>query len=207
MADPFAQRIGSFNGAPAPFPTSGVAARFLPHWLMMSGTTGNTSALGRLYYIRYYFTHLVAYSGLIVPNMGAGDSGEKARVGVYTESQTTGLPSALVVDCGEVTFGGSAAENLAATSWTPPYIGWGYLAIHTNAVSALNRYFAIITAGPGPNLANMVGLPAASTNNANTGAEIACHYTDAQAYGALQTVAPVPTAMIGTFPCVYPYRT
>lgn len=204
----------AFYGAKAPIPISGVNGIWLPHWATIDTAVGITTTATRLYYIPYYFpvTNL-SYTGLKTRNTGAGDNGEVYRVGVYQASFTTGLPSTLVADVGEVTLTGAAATRTTASSWTAPYVGWGFLCLHANTACALQALSNVNSGGSAAGyVANTLArtmFPTSdidATTNAINAGTFAAYYVDT-AYGALASTAVAPTAFTNLAPIVAPYRT
>lgn len=204
---------GPFGGAKAPLPPSGMTAMFLPHWAYVNTVAGLTSTTTRLYYIPYYFPVAgLSYTGLKCHNSGAGDNADTLRLGVYQASATTGLPSTLVIDAGEITLSGAAAVRTLASAWTAPYEGWGFLALHCNQaaefyaftnVSASSTAVGVIF--PAPSI-QLFGAPSTTFAISNTATNFGAYYVDT-AYGALAASAVAPTAILTTCPAVAPYRT
>lgn len=196
-----------FDGAAAPFPISGVGGIFPPHWAaLLTISTGLSTTATRLYFIPYYFPAIVQYTGLKTRNLGTGDNAKVFRMGVYQASPTTGLPSTLIVDAGEVTLSGAAADRTLATAWTPPYIGWGYLAHHANAIVDIAN---ICDQTTGSNVYNnqpnrLFGI--GSTQPSLSAANFGSYYVDTT-YGPLAANAVAPTAITNIAPAVLPYRT
>jgi hypothetical protein len=206
----FATDSGPFNGIPAPFPVAGVNAYFPPHWAVADSALNITTTINRLYYIPYYFTNIVSYTGLACRNAGVGDNGEVFRVGVYQASASTGLPSTLVSDVGQGTLTGAAADRLVAGSFTAPYVGWGYLAFHANtaavwrgasAIDSGSTRVGVIDTSPQATLFGTSAIP--EYGNVSL---FAAYYVDT-AYGALASTAVSPTAIATLAPYLMPYRT
>lgn len=199
------------NGVPMPYPIAGVGGLYPPHWACLTTASGTTTTTaGRLYYIPYYFPYAgVAYTGLKMRNQGAGDNAEALRLGVYRASKTTGLPSTLVVDAGEITLTGAAADRTLATAWTSPYVGWGYLAYAANTavdVAAMSAGAAAALTGQSMPQRHAFGI--AITTAPGTFIAFAGYYVDT-AYGAFAANAVAPTGIINNdyVPTVYPYIT
>jgi hypothetical protein len=206
----FGAEGGQFNGVEAPFPIAGVAARYLPHWAVHNKNADLTTTAGRLYYVPYFFPKIISYTGLAFYNGGAGDNAEVWRAGVYQASNSTGLPSALIQDCGEGTLTAASAERLLATAFTPAYIGWHYIAFHANSasnfkaisnISSASTDAGMIQACPGSHLFGKTSLITDSISNS-----FGAYYVDT-AYGALASTAVAPTAITTLGPLVAPYRT
>lgn len=198
---------GGFDGAATPIPPSGMGALFPPTWGVIVPTSGtlNTTA-GRLYYIPFYFPALVQFTGLKMRNLGAGDNGEVLRLGVYEASQTTGLPSTLVIDAGEITLTGAAADRTLAAAWTPPYVGWGYFAYHANTAADIMPITDQLSSSQAVfyRPARFFGL--SSTTPSTTAANFGGYYVDT-AYAALASTAVAPTNVTNLTPAVFAYRT
>lgn len=204
MADPFLQNNGAFYGAP-PLPhIAGVGATFAPMWCDTDTTTLTTTAT-RLYYIPYFFPYILSYTGLRTYNAGTGDNGDTFRVGVYQASRTTGLPTTLVKDLGEVTLTGAAAVRSVASSFSPAYVGWHYICLHSNQTIDFFRIRDLAAGTSG-----LLGTKAFGANTANwigtSGGTFGCYSVDT-AYGALAASAVAPTALQALAPILSPYRT
>lgn len=197
------------DGIPAFGPIAGVGAIFPPHWATLTNANALTTTTNRLYYIPYYFQAVRAYTGLKLYNNNTGDNGDKCRAGVYQFNATTGLPTSLVIDAGEVTFTGAAAIRTLAASFSPAYVGWHCLAIHFNAAVDM-QWVSTLESLSAAGLA--VGFPAkngfgVSTPVLGSGAStFGAYYVDT-AYGALAANAVAPTAISTQGPGVYPYIT
>lgn len=209
---PAVSNSGPFNGTTAPIPISGVNGLTIPHWASIQQAVLTTTAT-RLYFIPFYFPRAgLAYSGLKSRNTGAGDNGDTYRQGVYQADFTTGLPSTLVKDCGEVTLTGAAAMRTLASSWTTPYEGWGFLAHHANQAADMQPLSNInSTASTAVGLITsfaqnfMFGIDNTTLNLSPVAATFGAYYVDT-AYGAFASTAVAPTAITTLAPIVAPYR-
>lgn len=215
MADPFAQFGGALYGVNAPVPFSGVGGIFTPHWAQLDITNVFATTATRLYYVPYYFPSIgFTYTGLKSYNTGTGDSGDKFRLGVYTANLATGMPQSLVIDAGEATLSGSAAEITLAAAFAAPLKGWAWLCLHSRdslAIAPLSTRWAVTGVGNvTPNLAmGMFGLAAIADGTASAtppGAQFGAVYVDTT-YGALASTAVAPTAISPRGPTVAPYKT
>lgn len=195
---------GPILGAKAPKVMSG--AGIGPHWVARVGQTLATTST-RLYYTPIYLSNIEAFAGAKTFNQGTGDTGEKYRVGIYSEASGGG-PGTLQKDFGEVTLDGSSALRTSANSWTNSYIGWHYLAFHSDtAISmyAWDEVYQLTAAGHVPPVIQ-VGMPTLSTNFANSlNRNDPFMYVDT-AYGALASTAVAPTTATTTSPMILLYR-
>jgi hypothetical protein len=201
----FNNSSGPFNGILPPAYVSGVGASYPPHWALYHTGTLNTTAT-RLYYIPFYFNSLTAFTGLRSYNSGAGDNGEVFRMGVYeaalTSSGGRGLPGTRLVDCGEVTLTGASAVRTLASSFTPTYVGWHWLAYHANSAAAMYAVVNANQAGSPAYIGTSFSLPV----SAALGSQFGGLYVDT-AYGALAASAVAPTGVDFSAPLVAPYIT
>lgn len=197
----------AFFGVPPLGTISGAAVLYPPHWAIVDSNevATLTTTATRLYFIPYYFSEVVSFTGLKSRNSGAADNGKTYRCGVYQKSPTTNLPSTLIQDCGEVTLTGASAERTLATAFTPAYIGWHYLAFHANTGAVMVRMasqmpFSDAGIPGGISLSNAFGVSAANVR------QFGAYYVDT-AYGALASTAVAPTAVTNLSPVLMPYRT
>ena len=201
---------GSFFGAPPLGTIAGAAVIYPPHWAVLdSAVTDLTTTSTRLYYIPYYFSEVVSFTGLKSRNTGTGDNGDTYRCGVYQKSASTNLPSTLVQDCGEITLTGAAADRTLAVAFSPAYVGWHYLAFHANQAATMHRMYsaiAISAAGisSGIGLSGAFGTAAIGNSAAVQG--FGAYYVDT-AYAALASTAVAPTAATPVAPTLCAYRT
>jgi len=68
----------------------------------------------------------VTVKAIMIENTGAGDSGDKCRVGLW-QANAFGMPGTLLQQSGEITFAGAAALNdgtITATTLTPGVLYW-----------------------------------------------------------------------------------
>lgn len=135
------------------------------------------------------------FPAISVYNTSAAESGNKARLGVY--SSTNGQPSALLVDAGEITLTGAAAiRDLTATIALS--VGRLYFTcIHTNAAFTVRA----LTPGAGGTEASIrLGQP---SSNLASAANLSATFYANQAYGALPSTPPtLTTAGYTTVPFV-----
>lgn len=199
-------------GAPPFKSLSGVGGIVPPHWGVIDyATIGFSTTATRLYYIPYYFSEIVTFTGLKMRNGGTGDNGEVLRLGAYQATTPNGgLPTSLIVDAGEITLTGAAADRTLASSWTTPYVGWGFLAYHANTaaqVVAISTRATISNVGqymPNP-ATNVFGLGSLDVNS-TTASGFGAYYVDTT-YTALASTAVAPTGIVTVAPVVAPYRT
>lgn len=199
---------GMLNGVPGPGRISGVGAVYPPHWSFIDAiVTAMSTTSTRLYYIPYYVDQIFQFTGIKTRNQSAAQAGNTYRCGIYAINTTTFLPGALLQDCGEVTLTGAVAERTLASSFTPTYIGWHFLAIHANQVSSMAKSASSVNAATsggydGINMGYVFGIPALNGSYASFGA----YYVDT-AYGALASTAVAPTGIVIEAPSIAPYRT
>lgn len=178
-------------GAP---PVVHATGRMYPAPLGTTDSTTLTTAATRMYQVPYLVTELRSYSGFVMRNAGAGDSGEKVRMGLYLARD-----GSLVKAATEVTFSGAAQDNVTADAFTPTEIGWHWIVAHFNAASVVKRQTGVghqATAGPlHPNFfAAHFGVFSAIDDNQNGAGPIAGLYVDTT-YAALAATIVAPTAV------------
>lgn len=199
---------GTFAGVQPLGAFAGVGNRFPPHWATINSLGGGLATTAtRLYYVPYYFNEMRAFTGLKSYNTGSGDNGETFRMGVYRaallSSGLRGAPSTLLADCGQVTLTGAAAERTLASSFTPDYVGWHFLALHANSAFSIAAIQNIGSSDVPNSMRNAFGNNAiVASGTASFGA----FYVDT-AYGALASTAVAPTAVTDLGPLVVPYLT
>jgi hypothetical protein len=207
-------RAGSFDGVDPLGAVSGAGVIYPPHWVAVESAIGFNTTATRLYFVPYYFNEIRQFTGLKTRNLGAGDTGDTFRMGVYQATLlSTGLrggPSSLVADCGEVTLTAAAADRTLATAFTPAYVGWHYLAFHCNQVIGMPRmtgHLEYSAAGEmsGAAMRFAFGLGVA-LSAIGTSAGFGAYYVDT-AYGALASTAVAPTATTNYAPLIAPYLT
>jgi hypothetical protein len=202
---------GAFGGVDPPIPFSGVGAVFQPHWSMPTGGSITTTAT-RLYFIPVYWPRAgFTYTGLKSRNTSTGDNGLKFRMGVYQASSSTGMPTTLVIDAGEITETGSSADLTLAAAWSAPYKGWGWYAIHTQSTSLLlaskARTLVSSVGNTQPTIADgFFGVSAPANVLANADGGFASLSVDTT-YGALASTAVAPTTFTSPAPFVAAYKT
>jgi len=188
----------------APLPAKVTGNYYFPDRALARTTqTDVTTTATRLYYWPHFISDTQAFAGAACWNSGAGDNGEKCRIGIY--SHTSAGPTTLLKDFGEITFTGAAAERLLTSSVTVAGPQWVWLCIHHDSATAMygmGLYAAVTAAGyqygnaPSDFSADF-GLvaPAAPPNFNNVGVP----YVDT-AYGALASTAVAPTAYTNFMP-------
>ena len=102
-----------FNEA-LPHPGYIAGKYYLPDHMFASVTSGNTVA-DQIYFMPFVPRETHTFDRLALANTGAGDAGDKCRLGIYTAG-ADGLPDSRVVDGGEIVFGGAAALNTVTIS-------------------------------------------------------------------------------------------
>lgn len=122
-------------GAPAPEYITG--RKYRSH-LYNTNTTAFalTTTATRLYYAPIYIHRAHTFTAMNMYNTDAGDNGEKFRLGLYNHSATNG-PGSLVVDMGEITLTGAAAERSVVASCAVTRPGWYWTACHCDSASAV----------------------------------------------------------------------
>lgn len=199
------------NGIPPLGKVSGIGAYYPAHYQIIVNAAG-ASTINDLMYIPYYFDAIDTFTGMGIRNTGTGDSGDKIRLGAYTAHPTTYKPDNLIIDCGEVTISGAAANNLAAASWTTPYIGWGYLAVHfKDATTFQYMTTAFCLTGAGVVVANptfgCIGLFSLQSTYGGGNQIGSGSYLVTTAYGALAATAVAPTSILTISAAAAPYIT
>ncbi len=170
---------GPVYGSAAPLHATG---RFYPpHLSYTSAGATLTTTAGRLYYMPYLITEIRSYAGFVIRNTGAGDTGEKVRIGLYLD-RTGGLVK-------------------AATE-----LGWHWICAHFDSATAVKIIYgagSVVTAAgfAPPNMsAAMFGVYSANGDDQSTGAP-ATWYVDTS-YGALASTMVAPTATATSGPWV-----
>ncbi len=129
-----ATRFGLVAGAPSPKRMSGTM--MMPHYAHMVNSGGITTTATRLYFAPIFLDQVDTWLGMRAYNNGAANTGDKLRLGIYTEASAGG-PGSLLKDCGEVTLTAAAAVLTATNSFTNTYIGWHYVAIHAQSATPM----------------------------------------------------------------------
>ena len=124
-----------FHNEPFEFPGYVTGRYYTPDMAYFGVGTGNSVA-DRLYFAPFYPQATNTFDRLGIYNTGAGDNGEKVRVGIYNSS--SGRPSSLVVDGGELTFAAAAALNVATISQSLTLNTLYFLAAVFDNTSAVN---------------------------------------------------------------------
>lgn len=202
---------GSFNGVKPLGAISGCGISYPPHWAVIV-TNGIATTATRLYYIPYYFEEVRAFTGIRTENFGAADNGDTYRCGVYQatllSTGSRGGPGALIADCGQVTLTGASAIRTLASSFTPAYVGWHWLAFATNLSATMSSMSnASSTAANGYGSPMYMGFGVSSISIATAGTQtFGALYVDTT-YGALASTAVAPTALTAVAPTIAPYLT
>lgn len=184
---------GALGGAPAP---KHITGRFYPSHLHASDASGLTTTSTRIYYLPYYISEIRSYAGFVMRNAGAGDSGKKVRMGLYTHSAVNG-PTTLVQAATEITFAGAAADNTTANAFIPTYIGWHWIAAQFDVASSVRRslvhnyQLTAVGSQPIPAIAPFFGVITVSGDLVSV--PISAYYVDTT-YAALAATAVAPTA-------------
>jgi len=193
----------SFYGSPGPTYISG--RRYLSSvYTIGQGGAGLGTTSTRLYYMPIYIWEAHTFTGASMFNSGVGDNGDTLRLGLYTHSATNG-PTSLVIDFGEITLTGAAAERVLSSSVSIGSPGWYWIAFHSN--QALDVYPGVIA---GQEISNAGRYPIAfqgffgdfATPGISASQMIAAWYVDT-AYGALASTAVAPTARTTPAPLVW----
>lgn len=196
---------GPFAGInPPPFQASHY---YRPHWATATALTVTLTA-NRLYRTWFYVPKTTTFSGGWFHNSGAGDSGDKVRIGVYDATGAT-----LLKDFGETTLSGAAALRSVANTVTLPGPAWYQLALVSDTTPALFaidplQYFSaagMVTPSPTAAFGAFSAALAAGSNILNSSP--VGDYA-AFSYAALPTPITAPTATItmaggsGQFPAI-----
>jgi hypothetical protein len=183
-----------------------MAGTMIPPQFSAGSNSNIGTATGTLFFLPLYVPRRTTFLGLKCRNAGTGDSGDKARMGVYRQSDS-GMAGALVVDAGEVTCSGSAAVLTAVSSFTVEE-GLSWLAITLNATIDINTNRASAyqsTVGTYPNT-QLTFFPVFTfPSNARPDVNLSPYYSASHVYGALPDPAPAFTANVTDCPIVVPY--
>lgn len=184
-------------GAAAPVHATG---RYYPsHLGLTHDATSLTTTATRLYYVPYLITEIRSYAGFVMRNTGAGDSGEKVRMGLYLMRD-----SSLVKAATEVTFSGAAADNVTSDAFTPTELGWHWICAHFDAASAVKKVFGAGTGISGAGylpeaniMPSFFGVYNATEDNYQVSIPAAWYVDTTYAALASTMVAPTATTSVG----------
>lgn len=201
---------GPYGGLPPPIPVAGMG--FLPYGYTADGGT-KTMTNGIMYISPWPIFRTQSFSGSQFYESGAGNTGNKMRIGLYAEALTGG-PGTLLKDFGEVSMSGSAAVRQSASAYTAIGPQMCYIVGLSNAsslVASMNFLQSVSSVGlyVPPALSSLLGdfsgarIAAAAASSALIG------WTASQTYGALPSTAPTPTGDFlgggGNFPALALY--
>lgn len=186
---------GPLNGAPAP---KYITGRYYRSSLVYSAGASVTTTATRLYYVPIFISEVRQFAGFVMRNDGAGDNGEKVRMGLYTHTAVG--PTTLVQAATEVTFAGAAADNVTSDAFTPTQTGWHWLAGHFDSASTVrgtNTLSGVTTYqfSP-PDFATFFGLNTVSSDDIGVVVNPPGFLYVDTTYGALASTAVAPTAGI-----------
>lgn len=202
---------GSMMGLRPPLRPSG--ARVFSHWEQPDAKTLTVTS-GRLYAAPFYQDQQQAYSGMACMDSGAGNNGQKARMGIATD---VGGPGSLVIDTGEITFAGAAAEHTAASAFTLQADTWYWKLMLFNSGTVMQTAgggYIASAVGLYPVVPALIGLLGSGQLANGGGNQWAIGGYVAQVYGALPSTIPALTNPIfsnnasttgGNFPAFCPY--
>lgn len=186
---------GVFGGIPAPSYMTGCS--YIPHYIQATGVTVSTNA-NDLFYFPFFARKTQTFAGAKTFNQSAGDTGEKIRIGVYTDSASG--PTTLVKAFGEITLGAASAEQTLSSSQSLTGPAWYWLAIHFDSATAMFGMASIqgVTAAGAvlPNILSSqlgtIGLQVNTTASSNR----FCGMLVNTAYGSLASTAVAPTSTV-----------
>lgn len=187
-------------GKPLPILTQGQdysANRYYPHTI--PGMTGNFSTgsatNNTIYYVPFYCRFQHTFTGIAFSNDTSVNT-NKFRLGIYTS--VGGIPSARVVDSGELTVSDTNTNTLRNITISQALSGntLYWLAYIGNTASAVLK----LGAAPNQNVVQELGFTAATAVGATTPFSV---ISESLAYGALPATA-TPGALVDTASTVVP---
>lgn len=138
-----------------------------PAHLKSAAASAYTTTAARYVFIPFWLEAGDTWTGVAVYNTGAGDTGEKMKIAVYNYDLTTGAPSTVANNFGEITLTAAAAERRLASPWTVTVSAWYYLAFvadNTFNLAGASPFVTAAGAGPSIIMANPVFLGPAQQN-------------------------------------------
>jgi len=124
-----------------------------PQHLKSAAAASYTTTANRYVFIPFWLESGDTWTGVAVYNSGAGDTGEKMKIAVYNYDLTTGAPSTVAKNFGEITLTAAAAERKLASSWTVTVSGWYYLTfVADNAFNLYGAAPVLSAVGVGPSI-------------------------------------------------------
>lgn len=166
----------------------------------------NALATGTIRAMRFIAPYSMSIDALVVENAGAGDTGEKARLGIYDET-ANGLPGDLIAEAAEITLGAAVDVNFAAITSTPVVAGTPYWLAFTGDAST---FWGLVTAGTAVSSGGFglmmyntrSGFAPWASDSVALGTAFAPFLSKTHVYGALPDPFGTPTGTVDTMPLI-----
>jgi hypothetical protein len=166
----------------------------------------STVATGTLWAMRWIAPYNMTIDALVIENAGAGDTGEKCRIGIYAES-AAGLPGALLAEAAEITLGAAVDVNVSAITPFAVTAGTAYwLAFTGNATTnwgLVSAATTISSGGFGLMMHNVrSGFAPWAADLPALGTALAPFLAKTHVYGALPNPFGSPTSAADVMPLI-----
>jgi hypothetical protein len=165
-----------------------------------------TLPTGTIRACRFIAPYNMSIDALVIENAGAGDTGEKARLGIYAEA-ANGTPAALIAAAAEITLGAAVDVNFAAISSTAITAGTPYWLAFTGDATTnwglVSTGTAISSGGFGLTMYNSrSGFAPWAADAPALGTAFAPFISKTHVYGALPDPFGTPTGTVDTMPLI-----
>lgn len=200
--------MSSFDGGGYPYNAGTFSGANRVHVPFLADIKFGASTLptGTIRAMRFQAPYNMSIDALVIENAGAGDTGEKARLGIYAET-ANGLPGALIAAAAEITLGAAVDVNFAAISSTPLVEGTSYwLAFTGDATTNWGLVTAATTVSSGGFGLSMYnvrsGFAMWEADLPSLGTALAPFLSKTAVYGALPDPFGTPSGSVDTMPLI-----